>query len=363
MIEAPGIERSHALQHHGVALTLFVAPLLLGAAIEAALLLRASRGHARRWIASMHALAAACALAAAWVPHAWMLAAALGLAGTAGGVAAALGQGALVEAAPDRREGTMARWTLAGALGDLFAPVVVAGVAWFGGSWRVALSWIATAMLLASVPLWRASLPAHVKTDDDDDDDDGGPAGVRAALRHRGLMGWLAAAAACTLLDEILVAFAALHLRLDRGASEAAIGLAMSLWAAGCAVGLVATERLLVRVHPRRVLGVGAALCTVAALTWWALPGFAGATAGLVLLGLGSAPLYPIAKARAYAAVPGRAALVGAAAQLFVVADVFAPWALGLLADATGLRAALAALALGPALLLIAAIASRPWRG
>ncbi len=360
MIEAPGIERSHALQHHGVALTLFVAPLLLGAAIEAKLLLWAQRGRARRWIASMHALVAVLALAAAWVPHAWMLAAALGLGGTAGGVAAALGQGALVDAAPGERERTMTRWTLAGAIGDLLAPVVVALCALGGGSWRVALSAIATFMLLATVPLARASVPAQVRPHDDDDDDV--PADLRAALRHPGLMGWLAAAAACTLLDEILVAFAALHLRLDRGASESAIGVALSLWAAGCAVGLVATERMLARLHPRRVLGVGAALCTLAALTWWALPSWAGATAGLVLVGLGSAPLYPIAKARAYAAVPGRAALVGAAAQVFVIVDVLAPWALGLLADTLGLRAALAGLALGPASLLLAALWSRPWR-
>lgn len=363
VIDAPGIEDVHGLGHDGAALTLFVLPAIVAAFTEARLLLWAAGRGARAMIALSQGAVAIAAAAAALATAPWVLGAALGIAGATGGVGGALAQGALIDAAPDQRERTMTRWTLAGALGDLAAPVVVAVLAAAGLGWRVALLGIAAAMLLYAASLLGATLPAVARAADEDDESDAeaGTLRLRDALRHPALLGWLAAATACTLLDEILVAFAALHLRLDRGASEASIGAVAAIWAMGCAIGLWLTERSLARVAPRRMLGWGAAGCTIAALAWWAMPTVATAAVGLGVLGLCSAPLYPIAKAQAYATVPGRAALVGAASQLFVVVELAAPWGLGLVGDAAGLRAALGLLACGPIVLLVAALWSRAW--
>ena len=364
VIDAPGIEGVHGLGHDGAALTLFVLPAIVAALLEARLLLWAAGRGARSMIALSQLTVALAAGAAALATAPWVLGAALGIAGATGGVGGALAQGALIDAAPDLRERTMTRWTLAGALGDLAAPLVVAVLAACGLGWRVALLGIAAAMVVYAAVLLGTRMPGMASAADDDEPaGDGAPLRLRDALRHRALLGWLAAATACTLLDEILVAFAALHLRLDRGASEASIGVVAAVWASGCALGLWLTERSLSRVAPRRLLGWGAAGCTLAALVWWAMPTIATAAAGLGVLGLCSAPLYPIAKAQAYAAVPGRAALVGAASQLFVVVELAAPWGLGLVGDAVGLRAALGLLACGPIVLLFAAVWSRAWRG
>lgn len=358
VIDAPGIEHAHGLGHDGAALTLFVVPAIVAALLEARLLLWATGRDARWMIAASQAVVAIAAAGAALVTAPWMLGAALGLAGAAGGVAGALAQGALVDADPTARERTMTRWTLAGALGDLVAPLMIAVLAAWGLGWRVAMLGMAAAMLVHAIVVLRSAMPA-VATPADDDDDDPGSLRMRDALCDRRLMGWLAAATACTLLDEILVAFAALHLRLDRGASESEIGVLAAIWAVGCTIGLWITERLLDRVSPRRLLGVGAAACTIAASTWWALPSLELAAVGLFVLGLGTAPLYPIAKAQAYAAVPGRAALVGVGVQAFVVVELAAPWGLGVIADRHGLHVALALLAMGPVVLLAAAVWGR----
>jgi hypothetical protein len=70
----------------------------------------------------------------------------------------------------------------------------------------------------------------------------------------------------------------------------------------------------------------------------------------VLLAGVGcfAAPLYPIAKAQAYRALPGSSALVVAGAQLLAPLELAVPLALGLAADAVGLPLALSLLLLQP---------------
>lgn len=358
-IEAPAVERAHGLAHSGSAMTLFVVPLVLGSLLEARLLLWAERGDARRWRAGAQVVTALGALFAALSTAPWMLALALGITAPASGCVGALAQAALVDAAPDARERAMARWTLAGALGDLAAPACIGAVALLGGSWRVALGLIAVLLLLHALALWRVDAPAHAAAPEPEDE--GPRERLAVVLRNRLLLVWLGVTTMCTLLDEILVALAMLHLRQDRGASEAEAALAAAAWAAGCGVGLFATERLLARVSARRLLGGGALGCAAACLGWWVAPTVPLAALGLFALGLCSAPLYPIGTAQCYAALPGRAVMVGVVAHVFAPIDIFAPWLLGLLADAHGLRVALVVLALGPIAFAVLALSKRAW--
>lgn len=371
VIEAPQIEQAHGLAHAGMAITLLVAPLLVGAIAEARLVLWAERGNARRWIAMGQLVVALMVALAAVAPSAWLLSVAIGIAGSAGGVVGSLGQGALVEHAGDAREQAMARWALASAIGDLAAPLTIAALAAFGLGWQVALLVIALVIAVHAIACMRSPIPtAPVLFDDDDDDGDTETSAtphaamrLRDALRHRPLVLWLAATAACTVVDEILLAFAALHLRLDRGAHEATIAVFAAVVAGAEVIGLVVVERMLARgASARRMLGISAAACTIACATWWVLPGTTGPLVMFGLLGVAAAPLYPIAAARAYATVPGRAALVAAAGQLFVVVDLVAPWLLGVAADRFGISSALAVIAVGPLVLLGFAAWPARWR-
>lgn len=359
VIEAPALERTHALAHGGTAVMLLVAPALLAAVLEVRLLMWAERGDPRRWIAGSQLVIAACTAIAALAPAAGSLTLMLGLAGTASGVSTSLAQGLVVAADPEQGERSMMRWTLASALGDVAAPLLLAATAAVGLGWQAALLTVAALVGVHALAVRlgpRASASAA-----GDEVGDALAFGLRDALRHRRLMAWLAAATACTLLDEVLVAFAALHLRLDRNASPSTIAIAVAAWAAGSALALAITERLVLRVSPRRVLGVAALACTIAAALWWALPSTAAVVGALVVVGVTTAPLFPIAQAQAHAQVPGRGALIGAASQPFVLFELVTPWLLGLAADRWGLGLALALMAVGPAALVGFALAPRAW--
>jgi MFS family permease len=348
VVQAPAIEREHGLTHGLTALVLLTMPQIAGAIVEARVLLWAQHGHARRYAVSGLVALGLAASMAALAPSAWVLGLALAIAGPASGVACALAEGALMDAEPHARERQMTRWTLAGALGDLCAPLVVAIVGVFGLGLSAALFVVAGLVLAHAVVLARSNLSLAVP---DDDEDDPGPRSLREAIRDRTLLLWLVGTTACALLDEILVALAALHLRRDFLASEAATATALGAWALGAGVGLVATERILRRVPPRRVILAAAVVCACTCPAWLVIDDPLEATIGLFVLGIAGAPLYPIATAQAYAACPGRAALVGAAAELFTPVEIALPWLCGALADVAGLPIALVALAAQPIVL------------
>ena len=54
----------------------------------------------------------------------------------ASGAFVSLSQAALMDAAPDRREHNMARWTLAGSVGVLAGPLALSGAIALGATWR-----------------------------------------------------------------------------------------------------------------------------------------------------------------------------------------------------------------------------------
>jgi MFS family permease len=385
------------------------------------------------------------AIGAALAPGPLWLAAALLLYGPASGAGVSLAQATLVDTHPDERERWLARWTLAGELGDLAAPGLLAAAALAGAGWRGAflvagLLVLAYAALLARRP-FPASPPSsagaqraeRAKIDRDDPpssagaqraerakidrDDPPSSAGaqpatpaepaaqrakraeigqggsrakidrddppssaaaqrgeaergsdepeaarrsdgsngepvLRTALRERRLVLWLGGVALCALLDETLVAFAALHLRDELGAGPGALGLALAASTAGGAVGLAAAERLLRRADPLALLRAACAGCGVAYAAWVFAESLAASVALFVAVGFFAAPLYPIALAQAYRALPGRAATVNAVGQLFAPLELAVPILLGFVADAAGLRAALLLLLVQPLALL-----------
>jgi fucose permease len=150
------------------------------------------------------------------------------------------------------------------------------------------------------------------------------------------------------MLDEILVAFASLHLRERLGAGVSERSVVLMAFMGGMLVGLVITERLLARFEPLRLLRVAGGAGAVAYVAWIFAPSLAWSATLLGIVGLVAAPLYPIAQARAYRALPGRSGMVNAAAALFVPLDLTLPFILGLIADHIGLPVALAMLGLQP---------------
>jgi MFS family permease len=157
----------------------------------------------------------------------------------------------------------------------------------------------------------------------------------------------------CDLLDEILVIFAALFLREVLHASAGQAALALALMPAGSAVGLVVLDRLVDRVPPGRLLVAIALPCGIAVVAVALAPSVAAALVLLPLLGLLAAPLYPLAKARAYRALPEDSTAVNAVDSGFGPLGAALPLLVAGVADAAGLRIALLVLLLSPLSLLV----------
>lgn len=370
VVAAPEVEREQGIEHGGYALLVFALPLVGSALIEAGLALVADR-HPRRRVTGFALLALSAALVlCALATEGPLLAIGLALAGAASGVACGAAQSELVAASPAAGARAMTRWVLFGSVGDVLTPLLVAGVLGAGGSYRAAFVAAAALVLLQGTALFASGErdePASgaaqppAPAGDDPEDADAVPllTALREGVRNAALWRWLVAAGLCTFLDELVVAFAALHAQRDLGASSAAAVACVTGVSAGAVLGAGLTDRLLGSVAPDRVL-LGSTLATLLTLAAVVLaPSLSWLALALVGLGASAAPQYALTKARAYAASPGRPGVVNALAQVFVLLDIAGPLALGALADRAGVVAALACLVVQPLGVLLLVAASR----
>lgn len=131
---------------------------------------------------------------------------------------------------------------------------------------------------------------------------------------------------------------------------------------AGSVAGAAITDVVIARYGSRRVLVASAALCLASLAVLVAPHAATASSVALFVLGFACAPHHPLALARAYDEMPENLGTVQALGQLFVVVEIGAPLALGVVADRFGLRAAMACLALQPLLVLVLATCLRPRR-
>ncbi len=347
VVGSPAIQQGFGSSYAHLTLALLLVPSMVAMVLEPVLFLLADR-HPRKWfvIGGLLAMAAG-SFAAALAPNVAVLAVAETVAGIAAGCAVTLTQATLVDAAPTRREQVMARWVLAGLAGDLLAPLLFAALAWAALGWRATFAVAGGAVLVCALAAARRPFPPRAIEHDEEEAEPGLVAALRAAIGNRRLLLWLAGRALCDLLDEILVVFAALHLRdlgLDAGARSAVlIGFVV-----GGAAGVAAVDRLVERIPPIRLLFMSAVACAALYLAWVAVDVIWLSIPLFTLVGMTAAPLYPLATAQAYAVLPGRSGAVNAAGTLFDPLVMLLPWLLGMVADTWGTTAALFLLAAQP---------------
>jgi predicted MFS family arabinose efflux permease len=357
IVGAPGVEAAHGIDHGSYAFFVFTIPLLLAAAIETPVLLHSDRVPRRVVLAGSLGTLCAALLLCAFAPNAWVLALGLTLAGAASGVACAAAEAELVTRhAPDK---AMSRWMAFGAAGDVLTPLFVASAIHLGAGYRAALVAVASLAALQAVLCYH-----HASGDAPRAEDDEARATLReafATLRERPrLLAWLAAAACCTFLDEIVIAFCALRFEGDLGWSASFVATSLAATSVGSLIGAVATERLLARVPARTLLSGSTMLAASALVVVILTTSPTLAVAGLFCVGMFASPHYPLSMSAAYECAPGRPGLVAAAAQPFVVVDVVFPVLLGMLATRWGVSMALACLLVQPiAVLGVSALVRR----
>jgi MFS family permease len=324
---------------------------VIGFVVEPTLFLLADRWPRKWFIRGGVAGMAIASFAAAFAPSPLVLALALAVHGVAGGLALGIAQATLVDryagARPNARARTMARWTLISVFGDLAAPAILAALAFIGFGWRASFLVVGVAMFAWLVALCATELDVSPEVDD------GEPkqsvfAAFKDALGDKTLVAWLFGAVLCNLLDEILVVFASLHLRIDLGASLYEQGATIAAFTIGEAVSLVVLDKLLVARSERSLLVVAGIGCAITYSLWLAAPAPLAAILLAAPAGVFIAPLYPLTAAQAYAQRPGKSGSVQAVGHLFSPISLALPWLLGIVADRASIVTALALLVIQP---------------
>lgn len=352
-LAAPDIRAALGLDYAGVSTALMTVPFAVASVAEPMLLLWLSRRSRRSLVlGGLGGLALGCAVAALSGSIA-VLTGALSLTFIASGLATAFAQTALMDADPARRELWMTRWTLAGAAGDLCAPLLYWGVGSLGLGYRGAFALCAAACVLCAFSMARAGWPASYVADGSAAEDPADRIGLRAAMSCAPLVLWTLGSVLCLLLDELLVVFGGLYLRDVKGYGA---GLRSAAWftcSAGATVGLFALERWLATRTARRLLPLSCAISACALALFWLACGPLSSFGALLLLGLSVAPQYPLAQAQAYRALPDHSALVAVVAGVFQPVTLLLPVLLGLVSDRLGLSWAVALLSAQPLALLM----------
>jgi FSR family fosmidomycin resistance protein-like MFS transporter len=262
-----------------------------------------------------------------------------------------LSQASLMDLEPDGRERNMVRWTIAGAIGALAGPVVVAVTLDAGAGWRAVFAGLAAVALgLVLVGGGNGAAPTEATTRPCLGD-------ALAAVRRWTLVRWLLLLEASDLVLDVLRGFLAVYLVDEGGLGRSAAALALGGVFGADLLGNALLLRLLRWVPGPWYLRASAGAAAPLFAAFLVVPSGAGKVVLVVALGLTTAGWYPLLKAGLYSALPG---LSGTAMALSSVTGPIAalpPLAVGALASAAGLPNALWLLLLGP--LVLAALAPR----
>jgi FSR family fosmidomycin resistance protein-like MFS transporter len=333
----------------------------------------------------------------------------------ASGMFVSLTQAGLMDSAPDRQAQHMARWTLAGSIGAVTGPVLVAVILGAGGTWRLAFiviagcsvaAWCAIARTsratnagtyshpgavsavaesptalaappAAEAPAARAVTPAATGVpsvtpdapaatptasaaagDDDgegDGDGDGAWPGWRAAVltvRRSGALRWLMLLEVANLLLDVLTPFLALYLVTVDDVSPSVAALGVAVRLGAGLAGDVILIRVLARRDSRRLIRASVWATLALLPTFLVVPGLGLKLVALAALTIATAPWYPVLQAELYGSLPGRSGLVVSLTSASGLAAALGPLAVGLLAQTFGLSWAMASLCIVPVLML-----------
>src|SRR5215469_1671988 len=332
-------------------------PLILGSVIELPVGVLSGTGRRRRRVMLAGGLVFIAAVLAAGLAHSFLvLLAALVTFFPASGAFVSLTQSTLMDAVPDRRAQHMARWTLAGSIGAVLGPLVVAWVLAAGGTWRLAFVLIAAAAAVTWLAVAAVGRPADGLVDLETGEQNGWP-GLRKAVWisvKAGAVRWLVLLEVSDLLLDVFTAFLALYLVATTHASAAlaALGVAVRLGAglAGDALLILVLERF----DSLRVLRASVLLTGVLFPAFLIVPGLGLKLAVLAVLSIATAPWYPVLQAEMFASLPGRSGLAVSLTSAAGLVGGLGPLAVGLLAQDLGLSWAMSSLVLVPVVMLAA---------
>ncbi len=271
------------------------------------------------------------------------------LAFPASGAFVTLSQASLMDRSHGREPQAMARWTLAGSLGNLVGPLLLAAGLALGASWRWGFAGLAVCGLLLTFGVGRM---AAMSLDRPREAIAGLLRGLRA-IATPGVLRWVGLLKISDLMLDILLGYAALYLTDVVGLGPARASLVMAgLMAAGLMADFAAVP-LLERVSGRVVVRVSSALVIVLFTGMLLVPEPLAKVTLLLTTRLVTLGWYPVLQGEAYASAGGRSATLMALVSVAGVVDGGLAWAIGWTAGLAGLPAAMALMLAAPFSLLL----------
>lgn len=361
----PLLRQDFSLSYAQVGLLLTV-PAVLANLIEPVLGLLADAGRRRPLVLGGGACLAASLLLTAVAGGFWPLLLSLLLCSPASGAFVTLTQAAWMDADPARREQNMARWTLAGSVGNVVGPLLISLAVTLGLGWRPVYALLAALAALGLVLIWPSPglhppsgerpVPARRARSLRDSASD-----LLGQVRRPAVWNALLLLQGSDLVLDVFRAFVALYFVDAVGSGAAQAGLAVAVLTGvgllGDALAVPLLDRMSGVAFVRRAAPAVAGLLAAFLL----LPWMGAKLAALGGIGLLTSGWYPVLQARLYHLLPGRGGAVMALNSLASLLGAGVPVGLGLLADRFGVQHALWLLMAGP-LLLLWRLPASPWR-
>ncbi len=347
----PVIRDDLALTYSQIGLLLGL-PLILGNIVEPALGLLGDLGHRKRiilvggvfFLASMLMIGASSSFI--------LLLVASILSSPSSGAFVSLSQATLMDLDPGRRELSMSRWTLAGSLGVVAGPALLALILFADGSWRIPMFLSAGIALILTLALAPRRFPPP-PAEEERLTFRGLLSDFWAAIRRGEVLRWLMLLALGDLMLDVLLGFIALYGTDVASVSPAVAGLMVAVWSGVGILGDALLIPLLTRTDPLKYLRISALLMLGLYAGFLLAPWIPVKFILLAAMGLLNSGWYAIPQARLYATLPGRSGTAMAVTSAFGVIAGAIPWLLGGLAQQFGLAPVMWLLMAGPLGLLM----------
>jgi FSR family fosmidomycin resistance protein-like MFS transporter len=266
----------------------------------------------------------------------------------ASGAFVTLSQATLMDLNPGREPHMMARWTVAGTLGNLIGPLLLAGGFSLALGWRWAYVFLALFGIALTLLCMLKAFPAHLASNNHSASPARLLSNLREAARNPGMLRWIGLLQASDLMMDVFTGFLALYLTDLAGATPAQASLILgAAMLADLGSDLVLIP-LLERIPGRSLVRASAGLTAGLYILWLLVPGLAAKVVLLLLIRFFTLGWYQILQGEAYASLPGKSATVAAVDSLAGFAGSLVIWTLGLLADRFSLGAAMWLLLIGP---------------
>jgi MFS transporter, FSR family, fosmidomycin resistance protein len=264
---------------------------------------------------------------------------------------------ALVDLAGDDLRRSLARSNLLATFGDLLGPALVAAVAVAGLSWRMAFAGGAVLLAVYGVALAAAPLPPPGRAGAGGDGED--RPGLGSVLRDPAV--WMVGVIGLLMnpFDEPLVGFTIALLEQERGASTAAATVVAFVGLSGGVLAFTVLARRLGGVPDDRLLAGSVAAMTVAALVIAFAPVLPVVALAALVASVGLSLAWLAVQHRSLTLRPGQVGTTKAVLGTIESTGFWIPVAVGALADAAGLTAALGSYGVLGAVMVVLAV----WSG